>query len=353
MPVNNVFAIDKETGVTTHAKDAFRNRAYVCADDVCGQGVILHRGKIRAPHWQHKCTEGGNTCPTKNGGETVEHYDAKHHIAANLHAYRFRESYCPRCSICDEISYDTGHTARVEGVITGSRRRADVLVRDKNGNAIVSIEVFHSHRVGAAKLNELNALNIAVIEVDADKVNYVMNHTKNKGMVFYMDTTDCRGIVCLPCEKIMLEERQRIMAYNEKMRVAKAKADEELRVQLEPARIAKEKAEEELRESKRVQLEQAEEELRILRAQAREELRIRNEARRRIAKTQAVITDKEKLRRKRIADEEIEDAKRLKTKRYAERMNGWWRNEVTERVPDPPVPKTMKSFFLNPKLHGP
>ena len=85
----NVFAIISRTQKRVHANEcdnknelAYPRGHFACID--CGSDVFVRRGKLRVWHFAHYSALDDKKCPHKNGGETLDHYNAKHFIAQNI-----------------------------------------------------------------------------------------------------------------------------------------------------------------------------------------------------------------------------------------------------------------------------
>lgn len=117
----NVFAVASHTGKRVHASEcddrgehAYPKGHFLCVD--CGSDVLVRRGRLRAWHFAHYCELEGQRCPRLNGGESVQHYNAKHFIARNMRKCMFVVRMCYGCGKGD--FFDVGRCyAEVEARI--------------------------------------------------------------------------------------------------------------------------------------------------------------------------------------------------------------------------------------------
>ena len=217
----NTFATLSKTGKTIHASACNDRKTYprshfTCID--CREDVFVRRGQQRVWHFAHYSNDHERRCPNKNGGETLEHYEAKHWVAKNLHRLAFAVEQCPQC-LCKKNFVGCGnvhvHTcvAEVERQIPGTNRVADVLVIDpKTYKTVAAIEVFHSHETGHDKRNECEAVGVAVLEVTTENINSARNdrnQINNQLLLNDLDTTDMnKNVECMECAmaKAFMEE---------------------------------------------------------------------------------------------------------------------------------------------------
>lgn len=199
MSSNNIFAKTKKTGRICSADGARRGvNIYTCADPECGKDVFVRRGDVNIAHFCHHSEQEKGSCPGRNGGETREHYDSKHLIASHIKQFRFITNRCPRCG--DESVYSCT-SVQVEGLIHGTRRIADILVRDsRTMKHIAAIEILHTHRVDEDKRQDLQNANIVLIEVTTSKINE-LKQLADDGLICAVDTEDCSSDKCYKCEK--------------------------------------------------------------------------------------------------------------------------------------------------------
>lgn len=202
MSNENIFAVHKVTGVICSAEHAFRGSGiYRCCDEECGGDVFVRRGEVRTAHFCHCHHHDSESCSRNNGGETQAHYDSKHFVARNLEAFRFVVNRCQTCGERNVKRFCNGHVALVEGLVKDTKRRADVLVKDKEGKAdIAAIEILHTHRVGQDKRRELERVGTAVVEIEASDVQKFIHATSGSdGGVFYINTTQVGREECDNC----------------------------------------------------------------------------------------------------------------------------------------------------------
>ena len=133
----------------------------------CGEELVPHLGKIRAPHFAHL---PGSRCPL-TAPETVLHLDAKERLLA-LCADAFAGSRhvvlrarCPSCRRACPVELATlGDAAVDEGAV--GPLRADVLV-SRRGSPSLALEVRVAHAVPPEKEAALAAAVVPWAEIDA------------------------------------------------------------------------------------------------------------------------------------------------------------------------------------------
>lgn len=133
----------------------------------CGEVLVPHLGRIRAPHFAHL---PGSACPL-TAPETALHLDVKERLlalCADAFAGRARVALVARCPACRRaVPLDLaalGDAAEREGAV--GPLRADVLVR-AGGRPALAIEVRVTHAVDPAKEAALAAAAVPFVEVDA------------------------------------------------------------------------------------------------------------------------------------------------------------------------------------------
>jgi hypothetical protein len=138
---------------------------------VCKASVVLHLGERKAHHYQHK--GGISGCPL-SAGETAKHYNAKHHVAAQLRAgseLRIGRR-CPGdgsdtgCSQRSDVLFAKDWAHVIVETTVGSLR-PDVLIINETG-PIAAVEILVTHSVSWEKAEILACLDVPWIEVDAD-----------------------------------------------------------------------------------------------------------------------------------------------------------------------------------------
>ena len=182
----NVFAVLSRSGKRMHADECKKNQEYPrghfsCID--CSNDVFVRRGNLRAWHFAHYNASDDQKCPHQNGGETLEHYKAKHFIAKNIRRCMFVVRKCYGCGRKTEF---VGHVsdsrvlsasqcmAEVEGKIRNTSRVADVALADPvTGRQLAAVEVFHTHKVDQEKWDECQLQGIAVLEVTTGEVEKI------------------------------------------------------------------------------------------------------------------------------------------------------------------------------------
>lgn len=205
----------------SYAKGHFR-----CVD--CAAPVLVRRGGQRAWHFAHYCSRDSARCPHRNGGESVEHYQAKHFLARNLWRCAFATERCYCCGktaffqprLPDGARVSFGEcAAEVERRIAGTSRVADVAVLDRvTGSHLAAIEVLHTHAVDAEKHIACREQGVAVLEVSTAEVERVKGSCAVSLLQFNMVSTLDRP--CVQCalrhehERDVLGQQRVWEAYN-------------------------------------------------------------------------------------------------------------------------------------------
>jgi hypothetical protein len=210
----NTFAVVKPTRKRIHADecdsktDRKFSKGYFCCID-CGNDVFVRRGDKRVWHFAHYHEEDAKKCPHANGGETREHYDAKHFIARNIGRCAFAVE---KCTCCHEYSFFSSRhngrplriqecTSEVEMRIPQTSRVADVAaINPATGSVIAAIEVFHTHETDADKRKECAMQGIQVLEVSTSEVQRFQPPSAPPKMgLMCMKTTDMLQTECSKC----------------------------------------------------------------------------------------------------------------------------------------------------------
>ena len=133
----------------------------------CGEALVARLGRVRARHFAHR---PGSSCPLTTP-ETALHQNVKERVAwlcGEALAGRARVGLGARCPACRRPA-PVEVAALADGVelegLAGSRR-ADVLL-SRGGRPAVAIEVRVAHALTGEKEDDLAALGVPVIEVDA------------------------------------------------------------------------------------------------------------------------------------------------------------------------------------------
>ncbi len=133
----------------------------------CGEPLVPHLGKVRAPHFAHL---PGSRCPL-TAPETALHLDAKERLlarCAEAFAGTRAVSLLTRCPGCRRVDARDlaalGDSAEGEGAV--GPLRADVLVRAR-GRPAFAFEVLVTHAVEAEKEAALAAAGVPFVEIDA------------------------------------------------------------------------------------------------------------------------------------------------------------------------------------------
>jgi hypothetical protein len=157
----------KVHAVRLEPADRRRRAPFTCLG--CGEELVPHLGKVRAPHFAHL---PGSACPL-TAPETALHLDAKERLLAlceDAFAGRRRVTLLARCATCRRAAprdlAREGDRAVTEGAI--GALRADVLVL-AGERATLAIEVVVTHAVDAQKEAALAAAGVPAIEIDASE----------------------------------------------------------------------------------------------------------------------------------------------------------------------------------------
>ena len=155
----------KVHAVRLEPADRRRRAPFTCLG--CGEVLVPHLGKVRAPHFAHL---PGSACPL-TAPETALHLDAKERLLAlceDAFAGRRRVTLLARCATCRRAAprdlAREGDRAVTEGAI--GALRADVLVL-AGARATLAIEVVVTHAVDAQKEAALAAAGVPAVEIDA------------------------------------------------------------------------------------------------------------------------------------------------------------------------------------------
>lgn len=210
----NTFAVVSRTKKRVHADDCdskteakFSKGHFACID--CGNDVFIRRGSKRAWHFAHFREEDAKKCPHANGGETKEHYDAKHFISRSIDRCAFATEKCPSCNRKKFFVGRSGGapifvhhcSAEVERGIPGTRRVADVAaIHPDTGRWVAAIEVLHTHETDADKRKECASQGIPVLEVRTSEVQRVQRLSlRDQHALLQMRTTDMQRVECVEC----------------------------------------------------------------------------------------------------------------------------------------------------------
>jgi hypothetical protein len=189
-------------------KTKFAKGELECID--CGKCVFARTGKQRVWHFCHFSEKDGKLCSSTNGGETKEHYEAKHFISKNIHKCAFATEICPTCSKAEyfvakvngnPVAFQDCKT-EVEMKVKGSSRIVDVGVTHKNSGLVVAaIEIFHTHQVDYQKETELKVLGIPVLEVTTRTTQPFQKINAHSGSseLWVLKTTGTKSIECSSC----------------------------------------------------------------------------------------------------------------------------------------------------------
>jgi hypothetical protein len=133
----------------------------------CGEELVPHLGRVRAPHFAHRA---GSACPL-TAPETALHLDAKERLLALCaDAFAGRRtvralSRCPACRRVVPLDLSAlGDRAEPEGAV--GALRADVLLR-AGPRPVLAVEVLVTHAVEPEKEAALAAAGVPAVEVDA------------------------------------------------------------------------------------------------------------------------------------------------------------------------------------------
>jgi hypothetical protein len=209
----NTFAVLKTTKKRIHADECedkvdkkYSKGYFSCID--CGNDVFVRRGKKKVWHFAHYCEDDSKKCPHANGGETKEHYDAKHFIARNIGKCAFAIERCPSCN---RKRFFVGRnkgapvyihqcSAEVERGIPMTSRVADVAATcPYTGKCVAAIEVLHTHETDAEKRQECARAGVAVLEVTTAEVQRASAWQTRKAVFLQMTTTTMKNQTCTDC----------------------------------------------------------------------------------------------------------------------------------------------------------
>lgn len=210
----NTFAVAKHTGKRVFAED-FEDRStkyskgyFVCID--CGKEVHLRRGDQRAWHFCHYHEGDRKKCSHANGGETKEHFEAKHFVAKNIRRCAFAIEKCPMCKRRRFfVKKDEGGKlvmiheckAEVEKKIAGTCRVADVVAIDAaTGSIVAAIEILHTHAVDEAKKADCAMQGVVVLEVTTKEVQRCMSILAGNSDLLQLETTCMKRKCCIECK---------------------------------------------------------------------------------------------------------------------------------------------------------
>jgi hypothetical protein len=235
----NTFAIIARTGKRVHADECqdksvhkYGKGFFTCID--CGKHVHVRRGNKRAWHFSHYCERDSGECPHKNGGETKQHYDAKHLIAKNIDKCAFAIEKCPTCK-CTKfyVGQEMGGVmhihkchAEVEKKIPGTKRIADVAaISQATGRVVAAIEILHTHEVEPAKRLECNKQGVMVLEVtSSDVLNLCqkfetaeLKHCSTTITLIQVPTVNMKHTSCCKCTMVgeFMYQTQLQVSYEE------------------------------------------------------------------------------------------------------------------------------------------
>jgi hypothetical protein len=209
------FALDTATDRIVSGEDGIQRRSYRCLDEEC-QGVV-HFHLCQEGHqnyFQHRHDDKDSLkCPGKSGGETHAHFSKKIHIGENLGLYEIQKLVCSRCARYESITFPSKtFRAIIEGRVTGSRRRADVLVFAVEGEKQIAVEICHSNPVSDTKRDELTALGVPILEITTDEIEQAMLHPRSdRSHMFVVKTVrHAQSPTCSSCMSAMQRDVQHL-----------------------------------------------------------------------------------------------------------------------------------------------
>lgn len=198
------FAIISSTQKRVHANEcdnknelAYPRGHFACID--CGCDVFVRRGKLRVWHFAHYCALDDKKCPHKNGGETLDHYNAKHFIAQNITKCTFVLEKCFGCwgekifvrTINNKRLHACDCVTEVEARIRNTSKIADVaLMHPETGRQLAAVEVRHTHEVDADKWVKCMEQGVSVLEVTTREIEHVRSACNAPESVLRFDTTN-------------------------------------------------------------------------------------------------------------------------------------------------------------------
>lgn len=223
----NTFAVVAHTKKRIFADDCeektnqkYSKGHFLCID--CKSDVFIRRGSQRIWHFSHHTDQETKQCPHANGGETREHYDAKHFIAKNISRCAFTVEKCPTCSRQKNFVGRSIHVhkcaAEVEKRIQGTKRVADVaVIHPANGKCVAAIEILHTHATDADKRRDCAMQGIPILEVSTDQVQQVQqsSSSSDKYSLMQFQTTGMKWVDCTHCamSKFVLGEMKTTASY--------------------------------------------------------------------------------------------------------------------------------------------
>lgn len=165
------YAIDRETGLVVHARNAFSTKKYLCLD--CGQSLSPRSGPIRQKHFFHPPTSRKGC-----SGESTIHKAAKTLLAQQLKRELvdcgkiFIERKCgglqKACAngsfVKETINVENWTDVLVEVAVEAFR--LDVAIVNES-DVVFGFEVFHRHAVPSEKAAELG---IPWVELVAEEI---------------------------------------------------------------------------------------------------------------------------------------------------------------------------------------
>ncbi len=174
------------------AEEAQKNEKYTCF--TCKNAVVLRRGNMRVPHFAHLPSQTAK-CSGYSGGETREHWLAKHCVAKHLSSLTFLIPCFECCGTAEVVTFKNAEHVEVEGLIKTTKRRADVLV--KVGKSYYALEVVNHHAMDETKKAELRDHNVEFFEFSCEFMGKEVTHI----------SVQCTNRIQM-CEKCLLKTHE-------------------------------------------------------------------------------------------------------------------------------------------------
>ena len=216
----NVFALASTSKKRVHASECLENKltkyakgCHQCID--CGRDVYVRREKQQAWYFAHFSSCDGQKCPHTDGGETLEHYSAKHFIANNIARCSFQTGECKECRVKQFFSISVEDNTRiaanqcaaeVASLIPGTSEIADILLVHNQsgapGGAVAAVEVIHTQGVEATKREACTGQGIPVLEVttwEVERAQRALNDAMHQDTACQLKVRNLRQYVCNHC----------------------------------------------------------------------------------------------------------------------------------------------------------
>ena len=131
-----------------------------------------------------------------SGGESFKHKNAKHILRELVGSYYFTTFRC-QCCHAEEIMDSVGGSVSMEIVSVDKRWRYDCLL-EKDGKAVVAMEVVHTHLTGSVKIDSVRASGLEIVEFRVDDVMEMSKNSLDGGRT-KLDNIKIKSGKCEPC----------------------------------------------------------------------------------------------------------------------------------------------------------